>query len=156
MIETGQPAPPVRLPDQHGQMVDIGDLIGRAVVLYFYPRDEGRGCTIQACDIRDRWSAFVDRGAAVFGISADDVASHARFAATHDLPHVLLSDPERRVIDAYDSWGWRTGRDGRQLLGVQRNTVLIGPDGRVAGHWQEVDPGAHAEQILAAIDALAG
>jgi thioredoxin-dependent peroxiredoxin len=129
----------------------LGSLRGRPVVLYFFPRDAGRGCTIQACGVRDRWEAFVERGASVLGISADDVNPHARFAGTHGLPRQLLADPQHQVIEAYGAWGWRTKRGGTRELGVRRDTVLLGGDGRVAGIWREVDPETHVEVVLAAL-----
>lgn len=154
MIDAGQPAPPVLLTDQDGDVVDLAELRGRLVVLYFYPRDEGVGCTAQACDIRDRWAAFEERGVAVFGVSADDVDAHASFAAAHGLPHRLLADPDRSVIEAYGSWGLRTRRDGTQAMSVQRNTFLIDREGRIAAAWKEVDPAEHAQLVLDAVDRL--
>jgi thioredoxin-dependent peroxiredoxin len=154
VIAPGAPAPSFSLPDQHGEQVAVESLRGRPVVVYFYPRDEGRGCTVQACDVRDRWQAFVERGATVLGISADDVGSHVRFAATHGLPHQLLADPGRQVIETYGAWGWRTRSDGTRVLGVRRDTVLIGRDGRVVDVWREVDPETHVDQVLRALDRL--
>jgi thioredoxin-dependent peroxiredoxin len=150
VIEAGQPAPTFSLQDQDGTTVALEELKGTPVVVYFYPKDDTRGCTIQACGIRDQWADFEEAGAAVFGISPDDVDSHARFADKYDLPHRLLADPERQVIDAYGAWGLKQ-RDGKEFQGVIRSTVLIDRDGNVAVVWPLVDPKEHAEQVLAAI-----
>lgn len=153
-IEVGQQLPEVRLPDQTGAEIDLASYRGRPLVIYFYPRDDTPGCTTQACGIRDHWAEFERAGAAVVGISADDVASHADFAARFDLPHRLLADPERRVIDTFDAWGQRTRRSGEVVEGVLRSTFLVDRDGRVADIWTNVDPATHADELLAAIDRL--
>ncbi len=154
MIEVGQELPEVRLPDQTGTEVDVAAFRGRPVLIYCYPRDDSPGCTTQACGIRDRWPDFADAGAVVVGISADDVDSHARFAEKFDLPHRLLADPERRVIDRLGAWGWRTRSTGETVEGVLRNTVLVDRDGVIAGIWEAVDPTTHADELLDAIAAL--
>lgn len=150
MIDVGTPAPTFTLPDQDGHEVALEDLKGRPVVLYFYPKDDTPGCTTQACGIRDEWAEFEAAGAAVFGISPDDVDSHARFAAKYDLPHRLLADPERQVIDTYGAWGTKQ-RYGKEYEGVIRSTVLVDRDGSVAAVWPRVTPKEHADQVLAAI-----
>ena len=153
MLEPGQPAPTFTLPDQDGQQVQLEAFRGQPVVVYFYPRDDTPGCTTQACAIRDQWREFEAAGAAVFGISPDDVDSHARFAGKYDLPHRLLADPEREAIDAYGAWGTKK-MYGREFEGVHRSTVLIGPDGEVAAVWPKVKPKEHADQVLEAIAQL--
>ncbi len=155
MLDVGQPAPSFRLPDQDGTEVALEDLRGRPVVVYFYPKDDTKGCTTQACGIRDHWAEFEAAGAAVLGISPDDVDSHARFAGKYDLPHRLLADPDRRVIDAYGAWGLKK-LYGREYEGVHRSTVLVDPDGRVAAVWPKVRPAEHADQVLTAIRNLDG
>lgn len=150
MLEIGQPAPPFRLPDQDGTEVSLEDLRGQPVVVYFYPRDDTPGCTTQACGIRDHWAEFEAAGAAVVGISADDVASHAKFAAKYDLPHRLLADPDRVAIDAYGAWGVKQ-RYGKEYEGVLRSTVLVDGDGKVAAVWPKVSPKEHADQVLDAL-----
>lgn len=154
-IEVGQAAPTFTLPDQDGQQVSLEALRGQPVVIYFYPRDDTPGCTTQACGIRDQWTEFEAAGAAVLGISADDVDSHARFAEKFDLPHRLLADPERQAIDAYGAWGTKK-MYGKEFEGVLRSTVLVDTDGQVAAVWPNVKPKEHTDQVLAAIDELAG
>jgi thioredoxin-dependent peroxiredoxin len=155
VLEVGQPAPTFTLPDQDGNELALEDLRGKPVVVYFYPKDDTPGCTTQACAIRDQWAEFEAAGAVVVGISPDDVDSHARFAAKHDLPHRLLADPERTAIDAYGAWGTKK-MYGKEYEGVIRSTVLVGPDGEVAAVWPKVAPKQHADQVLEAIRDLAG
>jgi thioredoxin-dependent peroxiredoxin len=154
MLELGAPAPGFTLRDQDGEEVTLADLAGQPVVVYFYPKDDTPGCTTQACGIRDQWAEFEEAGAVVLGVSPDDVASHARFTAKHDLPHRLLADPDRTVIDAYGAWGVKK-MYGKEYEGVIRSTVLVGPDGTVAAVWPKVQPKQHADQVLAAIRDLA-
>ena len=149
-LETGDLAPQFTLEDQDGQKVALGDLQGSPVVIYFYPKDDTPGCTTQACDLRDQWSEFEEAGAVVLGISPDDVASHAKFAAKYDLPHRLLADPDRVAIDAYGVWGTKK-MYGKEFQGVMRSTVLVGRDGNVAAVWPKVKPKEHADQVLQAI-----
>lgn len=150
MPEAGQPAPTFTLPDQDGRDVSLVDLRGRPVVLYFYPRDDTPGCTTQACGIRDRWAAFEDAGAVVLGVSPDTVDSHADFVAAHGLPHTLLADPDREVLEAYGAWGEKV-LYGRTSVGVIRCTFLIAPDGTIAKVWKRVQTKQHADRVLAAL-----
>lgn len=153
MIEAGQPAPTFSLPDQDGKTVSLEELRGQPVVIYFYPKDDTPGCTTQACGIRDQWTEFEEAGAAVLGISPDDVASHARFAEKYDLPHRLLADPDREAIDAYGMWGVKKAF-GKEFEGTTRATVLVDRDGNVAKVWPKVKPKEHADQVLTAIAEL--
>jgi thioredoxin-dependent peroxiredoxin len=150
MLEVGQRAPQFTLPDQDGNRVALKDLRGSPVVVYFYPKDDTSGCTTQACGIRDQWAEFEEAGAVVLGISPDDVDSHERFAAKYDLPHRLLADPERTVIDKYGAWG-KKSMYGREYEGVIRSTVLVDPAGKVAAVWPKVQPKKHADAVLKAI-----
>jgi thioredoxin-dependent peroxiredoxin len=149
-VEVGDEAPDFTLPDQRGDPWSLAAQRGRPVVLYFYPRDDTPGCTNQACDVRDHWAAFTELGASVAGISPDDVASHERFAARYDLPHTLLADPERTVIEAYGAWGERKAY-GKVRQGVLRSSVVIGPDGRVTAVFDRIRPADQALKALAAI-----
>jgi thioredoxin-dependent peroxiredoxin len=150
MLEVGQPAPTFTLPDQDGEPVSLDELQGQPVVVYFYPKDDTPGCTTQACAIRDQWAEFEEAGAVVLGISPDDVDSHAKFAGKYDLPHRLLADPDRDVIQAYDAWGVKK-MYGKEYEGVIRSTVVVGPDGEVAAVWPKVQPKKHADAVLQAI-----
>lgn len=152
-LEVGDPAPRFTLKDQDGEKVALKDLLGSPVLVYFYPKDETPGCTQQACDVRDRWDDFRTRGITVLGISPDDVASHASFAANHDLPHRLLADPNHTVMEKYEAWGEKT-MYGRTTVGVIRSSVLIGADGRILKRWKRIGAKAHADQVLTAADKL--
>ncbi|MFP5309179.1 MAG: thioredoxin-dependent thiol peroxidase [Actinomycetes bacterium] len=151
--EPGTPAPDFTLPDQDGRDVTLSELRGAPVVVYFYPADDTPGCTTQACGIRDQWGEFEAAGAHVLGISPDDVASHAEFRAKHDLPHTLLADPERTVMEAYGAWGEKV-LYGKRTVGTIRSTVLVAPDGTVARVWKRAVPKTHADAVLQAIGAL--
>ena len=121
-LEPGQPAPPFTLTDAAGHSVSLGDFAGRDVILYFYPKDDTPGCTKEACGFRDAWDELRVLGVAVLGVSADDAASHARFAAKYRLPFTLLSDPGQAVMRAYGAYGEKT-MYGRKVVGVIRSTV---------------------------------
>jgi peroxiredoxin Q/BCP len=151
MIKTGEPAPPFTLTDAAGERVSLENLAGRHVVLYFYPKDDTPGCTKEACGFRDAWDDLQKLGVVVLGVSPDSADSHARFAEKYRLPFRLLSDPDKRVMQAYGAWGEKT-LYGKKSTGVIRSTVWIGPDGRVLRHWPRVpDAEAHPDQVLAAL-----
>jgi thioredoxin-dependent peroxiredoxin len=153
-VAVGDEAPPFTLLDQDGQPWALGDQRGTPVVLYFYPRDDTPGCTTQACGIRDAWSDFARVGAVVAGISPDDQRSHARFAARHGLPHTLLADPERVVIERYAVWG--AVRLGDKMKdSVVRSTFLVGADGTLIAEWRGIDPAVHADEVIARLQDLA-
>lgn len=152
-LQAGEPAPTFTLPDQQGRPWSLEAQRPHPVVLYFYPRDETPGCTTQACDIRDHWSAFTEAGAHVAGISPDDVDSHARFAAHHDLPHTLLADPERTVIDAYGAWGEKV-RFGKTSMGVLRSSVVIDGEGQLAAVFAAIKPAEQSAKALEVVRSL--
>ncbi|HET7469197.1 MAG TPA: thioredoxin-dependent thiol peroxidase [Gemmatimonadales bacterium] len=151
MLEPGNPAPPFTLPDTSGKQVSLKDFAGKDVILYFYPKDDTPGCTKEACGFRDAWTELQDLGVVVLGVSGDDAASHAKFAAKYRLPFTLLSDPDHRVMSAYGAYGPKT-LYGRKTVGVIRSTVWIGPDGKVRHHWARVANAAeHPDKVLAAL-----
>ena len=150
-MQPGDPAPPFSLADATGRQVSLGDLAGRHVVLYFYPKDDTPGCTKEACGFRDGWDELQRLGVTVLGVSPDAGASHVRFAEKYRLPFPLLSDPDKQVMEAYGAWGEKTSY-GRTTTGVIRSTVWIGPDGKVVQHWPRVtDAEAHVQQVLEAL-----
>jgi peroxiredoxin Q/BCP len=151
MLRAGDRAPDFNLTTEDGDSVHLADLKGKPVVLYFYPRDDTPGCTIEACSFRDLSPAFEKRGAIVYGVSTDSVKSHTKFAQKYGLNFPLLSDPDHAVTEAYDSWGPKKFL-GREFLGVKRNTFLIGKDGKIARVWEGVKPAGHAEEVLQALD----
>jgi len=143
-------APDFELTAGDGSTVRLADLRGRKVVLYFYPRDDTPGCTKEACSFRDSSEAYADRGAAVFGVSADSTTSHQKFSGKFGLTFPLLSDPDHGVASAYDSWGLKKFM-GREYEGIKRNTFLIDEEGKVARVWEAVKPDGHADEVLAAL-----
>lgn len=150
MVEEGGPAPDFELASDGGERVRLSDLRGRPVVLYFYPEDDTPGCTAQACELRDQYSLFPERGAVVLGVSPDDEASHARFREKYSLPFTLLADPGHRVANDYGVWVERN-RYGRKSMGIERSTFVIDEDGNVAGALRRVKPEGHAERVREAL-----
>ncbi|MSO57720.1 MAG: thioredoxin-dependent thiol peroxidase [Thermoleophilia bacterium] len=149
-VTIGTPAPDFTLASDTGEPVTLSALSGRTVVLYFYPRDDTPGCTRQACGLRDAWTEVAATGTVVFGVSPDSVERHARFRAKYALPFALLADTERTVATAYGVWAEKMSY-GRRLMGIERSSFVIGPDGVVAHVFRRVKPDRHAEQILAAL-----
>lgn len=155
MIAFGTKAPPFRLPDQDGKTVALTDLAGRWVVLYFYPRDDTPGCTVEACEFTAALPAFRALDAVVFGCSADGASAHQKFIAKHRLGIGLLTDADKKVMKSYGAFGKKV-MYGKQVEGVIRSTVLIAPDGTVAHHWPKVKAAGHAEQVRARLAELRG
>jgi peroxiredoxin Q/BCP len=154
MIETGKRAPAFTLPDQDGKKVQLTKLKGSWVVLYFYPRDDTPGCTVEACDFTAGIKGFEKLDAVVLGCSPDSAESHRKFIAKHKLKVDLLSDPDHAVMEKYGAWGEKT-LYGRKSMGVLRSTVLIDPAGKVAHHWPKVRAKGHAAQVAEKLKELA-
>lgn len=152
-IEAGDVAPDFTLPDQDGKNVTLSDLRGSPVVIYFYPADDTPGCTTQACGIRDAWGDLQDAGAAVLGVSPDDVESHRAFADKYELPHRLLADVDKQVMTTYGAWGEKV-LYGNRTIGVKRSSVLVDADGTVARVWKRATPKTHADSVLKALASL--
>lgn len=147
LVQVGERAPAFEVPDQEGRPRTLAEFAGRPVVLYFYPKDATPGCTREACAFRDAWDRIQETGAVVLGVSRDDVASHARFAAEHELPFPLLADTDGQVVRAYGV--------GESFGMPNRVTFLVGPDGLVRRVYPRVDPGVHADEVIAALRELA-
>jgi len=146
----GELAPEVALPDESGTVHRLADQRGRWTILYFYPKDDTPGCTIEACQFRDLDGAYAATDADVWGVSKDSAASHRRFREKFDLPFTLLSDPDRQAIEAYGAWREKSML-GRRYMGIARSTYLIDPDGRVARAWPQVKADGHASEVLEAL-----
>jgi len=146
MIEIGSPAPDFTLQSDDGGEVTLSELHGRKVVLYFYPKDDTPGCTIQACDFRDSLPRFEGVDAVVLGVSADSVESHARFRAKFDLNFPLLADVDHRVCEAYGVWKEKK-LYGRATMGIERSTFLIDENGVVEQVWRKVKAEGHTEML---------
>lgn len=153
MIEAGQPAPDVVLPRDGGGTVDLRDYRGKAVVLYFYPKDDTSGCTREANEFSARAADFAAAGAVVIGVSKDSVTSHDKFRTKHGLDLVLLSDEGSDVAERFGVWGEKS-MYGRKYMGIDRSTFLIGADGTVAQVWRKVKVPGHVDAVLDAVRAL--
>ena len=150
-LRAGAPAPDFTLPSVSGKTVSLSDYRGdKAVVLYFYPRDDTPGCTREACDFRDARPLFHEHDAVILGVSPDSVASHKNFAGKYNLPFELLSDPRKRVFERYGALRTRVV-DGRKHRRVARTTILIDRHGRIARYWPNVSVRGHAEEVLDAV-----
>ncbi len=147
MLTAGKKAPEFTLPDQNGKMHSLADQKGKWVLLYFYPKDDTPGCTVEACTIRDHYGSFKKAGIVVFGISIDPVKKHAKFADKYDLPFTLLSDEDKRVVKAYGVWGMKKFM-GREYMGTKRMSFLIDDKGKIAKVYESVKPAEHAEEVL--------
>ena len=148
MLEIGIRAPDFTLSDKDGNTVSLSDFVGKKVVLYFYPKDNTPGCTRQACAFAASYEAFKSLDTVVIGVSKDSVASHAKFAAKHDLPFILLADPELEAIKAYDVWQEKK-LYGKVSMGVVRTTYVIDENGVIEKAMPKVKPDTNAAEILA-------
>ncbi len=134
---------------QAGETLTLSALVGKPVVLYFYPKDDTPGCTKQACGLRDGWDSIAKK-AHVFGISTDSVKRHGRFIQKYGLPFPLIADEDRAIVNAYGVWVEKS-LYGRKYMGTERSTFIIGKDGRIAAILEKVKPDEHLEQVLAAV-----
>jgi thioredoxin-dependent peroxiredoxin len=147
VIEEGRPAPEFELASDSGETVRLSDLRGRPVVLYFYPKDDTPGCTTEACEFRDAYDVFRERGAEVLGVSPDDVISHEKFKSKYGLPFTLLADPDHKVAEDYGVWTERN-RYGKKYMGINRSTFIIDPEGNIARAMLGIKPAGHASAVL--------
>ena len=151
--KVGLMAPDFSLPDEDGKMHKLSDYKGKWVLLYFYPKDDTPGCTVEACMIRDQFQDFKKIKAVVLGVSKDSVASHRKFVDAYKLPFTLLSDEDKKVIKKYGVWGEKNMM-GRKYMGVKRTSFLIGSDGKIKKVYQNVKPPIHASEVLKDIGLL--
>ena len=151
MLEIGMKAPEFTLSDKDGNPVSLKDFWGKKVVLYFYPRDNTPGCTRQACAFAAAYEGFKAKDVVVIGISKDSVASHQKFAQKHNLPFILLSDPELQAIEAYGVWQEKK-LYGKVSMGVVRTTFLIDEEGKIEKVMSKVKPDTNAAEILAYLE----
>jgi peroxiredoxin Q/BCP len=147
-LQIGDAAPAFSLPDQNGNTVNLADFRGQRVVIYFYPKDDTPGCTKEACNFRDQWSAFAQHGIAVLGISKDGATSHAKFIDKYSLPFTLLSDAEPcPVAESYGSYGLKKFM-GREYMGMMRHTFVVDGEGKIEKAYWKVKADTMADDIL--------
>lgn len=155
VLTLGKKAPAFTLQDERGVNVKLSDFIGQWVVLYFYPKDDTPGCTVEACEFTKGISGFEQLDAVVLGCSPDLPEKHQGFIAKHHLKVRLLSDPQRKVLEKYGAWGEKK-LYGKTTFGIIRSTVLIDPDGKLAHHWAKVKAAGHASKVRAKLAELSG
>ena len=152
-LTIGDRPPAFSLPCTGGETVSLDGLQGRKAVLYFYPKDDTPGCTVEACEFRDANETITERGADVWGISPQGAASKRAFREKYGLPYTLLADEGHAVAEAYGSWVEKKNY-GKTYWGTARTTFLVDPDGRIARVWPKVKPEGHAAEVLDALDEL--
>ena len=148
VVEAGTLAPEFSLPDENKQIHNLQDYGGQTILLYFYPKDDTPGCTTEACNFRDDYSAYQEAGVVILGVSPDSPEKHTKFKAKYELPFTLLADIEHQVCELYGVWGPKKFM-GREYEGVHRTTFLIGPDGVIQQVFEKVKPAKHSTEILA-------
>lgn len=152
--EEGKAAPAISLDASTGKKIALKDFKGKkAVVLYFYPKDDTPGCTTEACDFRDSSARIKKLGAAILGVSPDGVAKHEKFIGKHDLNFPLLADEDKKACQAYGVWKEKS-MYGRKYMGVERSTFVIDKKGKIAKAWRKVKVTGHVDEVTAALKEL--
>jgi thioredoxin-dependent peroxiredoxin len=149
----GTKAPGFKAPDQEGVVRNLKDYTGKWVILYFYPKDDTPGCTKEACGFRDGFAKYKRAGIEVIGVSVDSVKKHAKFVEKYSLPFTLLSDEDKKIVEAYGVWGEKKFM-GRTYMGTNRVSYLINPEGKIAKVYDKVKPEEHADEVLADVKLL--
>lgn len=152
-IAVGQKAPSFTLLNDEGKKVSLADFRGKKVVLYFYPKDDTPGCTKEACSFRDGIDEVQDGGAVVLGVSADSIESHKKFAQKFQLNFPLLSDVDKKVVQAYGVWKEKS-LYGRTFMGIERTTFIIDEAGKIAQIFPKVKVDGHLEEVLGELELL--
>ena len=150
MLKEGDKAPDINLANDAGEPFKLSDLKGKRVVLYFYPRADTPGCTMESCEFRDDIKAFGKKGAVVLGISPDKPAAQAKFKQKYELPFTLLADEEKAAAKAYGVWKEKN-MYGKMVMDIERSTFVIGPDGKIEKIYGKVKAKGHAAAVLAAL-----
>ena len=150
MLKEGDKAPDIQLETDTGEPFRLSAQKGKKVVLYFYPRADTPGCTVEACEFRDQSKKFAKKDAVIVGISPDAVKSQAKFKDKFDLPFTLLCDVDKKAAEAYGVYKEKN-MYGKKVMGIERTTFVIGPDGRIAKIFRKVKAQGHAEQVLATL-----
>jgi len=150
-LKVGDKAPDILAVDQNGKMISLEDYKGSKVILYFYPKDDTPGCTAEACNLRDNYNGLLAKGFKILGVSADNAASHQKFAGKFNLPFPLIPDMDKKIIHAYGVWGKKKFM-GREYDGINRMTFIISEDGNILKIFDKVQTKDHSDQILAEVD----
>ncbi len=151
MPNPGDLAPEIALPDETGTIHHLSERRGDWTIVFFYPKDDTPGCTVESCQFRDLDRDIEAAGAAIWGISPDGAASHARFRQKYDLPFTLLSDEAQAVAEAYGAWQLKSFL-GKEYMGIQRSSFLVSPDGVIVRVWPKVKADGHPAEVLAALE----
>lgn len=152
-LDVGSAAPSFDLINEKGAKISSATLAGKPYLLYFYPKDDTPGCTKEACDIRDNFARFGKQGLTVLGVSPDSQQSHAKFGKKYGLPFTLLSDPDKKLANAYGVWGQKSNY-GKQYLGIIRSSFLVGADGKIKKTYRGVNVNGHVDAVLADAQAV--
>ena len=136
--------------DKAPEFLELSANRGGTVVLYFYPKDFTPGCTTEACNFRDLYDKITEKQAIVLGVSPDPPESHERFIAQHGLPYALIPDEEKAICLAYGVWKEKTSH-GKTVMGIERTTFIVAPDGMIKKIFRKVKPEGHAQEVLAAL-----
>ena len=150
MLKEGDQAPDIQLRTDTGEPFQLSSLKGKRVVLYFYPKADTPGCTVEACEFRDDMAAFKRKDSVIVGISPDKPAAQAKFKTKYDLPFTLLADEEKSAAQAYGVWKEKN-MYGKKVMGIERTTFVIGPDGKIEKIYGKVQAIGHAAEVLAAL-----
>lgn len=150
----GKKAPAFSLKDQDGKPHKLGDYQGGLVLLYFYPKDMTSGCTVEAQGFRDKWKELKKLGVTVLGVSTDSVASHKKFCDKENLNFPLLADEKKEVVAKYGVWVEKS-MYGKKYMGIQRDSFLIGKNGKILKHYEKVKPAEHPDEVLVDVKMLA-
>ena len=150
MLQVGDKAPDIRVHTDTGEDFRLSGMVGKRVVLYFYPKADTPGCTVEACEFRDGIKAFAKKGVAVVGVSPDKPTAQARFKEKYDLPFTLLADEDKAAAEAYGVWKEKN-MYGKKVMGIERTTFVIGADGKIEKIYAKVKAQGHAGEVLAGL-----
>jgi thioredoxin-dependent peroxiredoxin len=149
-LTIGAAAPSFSAPDQNGKTVSLADFKGKTVILYFYPKDDTPGCTVEACSFRDEHSVFLKKNCVVLGVSPDNAKSHTKFIEKFTLPFPLLSDADHKIANDYGVWVEKS-MYGKKYMGMERSTFVIDLQGKLKAIFRKVKPADHTAELLASL-----
>jgi thioredoxin-dependent peroxiredoxin len=150
-LKEGLDAPVFSGKDQDGKTISLADFKGKKVILYFYPKDDTPGCTVEACNLRDNYQSLLNKGFVIIGVSPDNEKSHAKFKSKYALPFSLIADPDASIIKAYGAWGEKN-MYGKSYMGVLRTTYVIDEQMKIMKVFTKVDTQNHTQQILTELE----